>query len=245
MTTVPWRSAASALGALLLVSCILVVSPERYGDRCRLADGDSQCGACVVARCQTALDDCCLDDACGETLHAVETCASQHDTRCATAKDPARGPLAKCVAESCGGVCVPLTGAPSTTCREPPIAEGGSCTCRYAGPAAGNDFVCNGAAYAETICCAPQGWPAAGQECVCRSIDCTPKSDGCSCIAIEHGSRQSECSGRVCCSQNDSCSCGSRACFPGFEKTVPSCNLAQLGCARNQVRVDSCSLRAP
>lgn len=240
----PLRTVLASASALLLVSCILVVSPERFGDQCRIAGEETQCGACVVERCQAAANDCCLTDSCSATLRAVETCGNQHDGSCAFATDAASNSLAKCVAESCGGVCVPLAGTPSTACREPPIAQGGSCSCTYAGPGAGNDFVCDPKAYAQTICCAPKGWPGAGQECVCKSIDCAPRIDGCSCITIEHASANNECTGAICCSDHDSCRCSSEACF-SFQTQVPSCTLAVLACDKDQIRVDSCSLRAP
>jgi hypothetical protein len=233
----------AAFGSLALVGCILAVSPERYGDTCRFEGEDTQCGACVVDRCRTEMNDCCSDEACDATVRTVESCASRHDQSCAEiANGAGRFALARCVTEKCGGVCVAFAGSSLTSCKEPLLDESAACSCRYSG--GGNDFACNPAAYRDTICCAPNGWPGVGLECSCRPIECNASAGGCFCLTVEGTPTQRECTGPICCAQNDSCSCGSKPCFQ-FQTQVATCNLAAVGCRENQIRVDSCSLRKP
>lgn len=237
------RTLVAALGSFALVGCILAVSPERFGDTCRFDGHDTQCGACVVDQCQPAMNECCSDEACDPTVRAVESCASRHDESCGRiAGDAGRFALAKCVTEKCGGVCVALAGTTLTSCREPLLGETGACACKYTG--GGNDFVCNPAAYRDTICCAPMGWPGAGLECECRPVECNPNPGGCFCLTVEGTPTERECTGEICCAQNDTCSCGPKPCFM-FQTEVPSCGLATIGCGPNQKRVETCSLRTP
>jgi hypothetical protein len=239
------RTVITAAGSLALVSCILIVSPERFGDTCRFSGEETQCGACLVDHCRAELDECCRDDQCDPTLRAVEACATRHDASCsAIARDAARFPIARCAAQRCGGVCVALQGTPLTRCEEPTLAEGAACVCLYDESGGGNDFVCGTAAYAQTLCCAPKGWPAAGLECACLPIDCSPTREGCSCNRIKNAPEQSACAGAICCAETDSCTCGSRPCF-AFETPVATCTLAAIACPKDQIRLESCSQRTP
>lgn len=238
------RNVVTALVGPLLVSCILVVSPERFGDTCRFSGRDTQCGACIADRCQAQIDDCCRDAACEGTLHAIESCAGHGGETCsAIGRDAGGFAVARCAAESCGAVCVARQGTSQTSCKVPLLGESAACLCRDTATG-GNDFVCNAAAFPQTVCCAPDGWPAVGLECGCRAIECNPTTDGCFCLTVDSDPRLRECSGLICCAQNDSCSCGTRACF-AFQTRVPSCNLAAIGCKPGQIRVDSCSVRTP
>ena len=232
--------------SFVVVGCMLVVSPDTYGDRCRFAGDDtSQCGLCVASRCRAEVDACCRDGACDATMRALDGCSDKHDGNCATLAS-SNTDLGRCVAAKCAAVCVTLTGTSATTCREPHLGEGSVCTCDGASTA-GNDFICSQAAYPDTICCAPPGWPAPGLACSCTPLSCTPTADGCFCALADFTPPKSrECSGgptSTCCADHDKCTCRARAsCYAG-EHPVPSCEIRNVGCKENQQRVDSCSAR--
>jgi hypothetical protein len=225
----------SVLSVLSVVGCILAVSPETYGDRCRFAGEGTQCGSCVRTACQAEVNAECDGDA----LRAVESCAARHDASCGTIPD---GPLAACVKTRCAGVCTVLAGTSETHCEEPPLGAGSACTCTQGGVA--NDAVCDSAAYPQTICCAPKGWPAPGLACSCRPVSCNATTDGCFCSLVTNTPVQSACSGFACCAERDACTCRAKGCYP-FETQVPTCDVTVLGCADGQVRVASCSVRTP
>ncbi len=237
-------SLTSVGGSVGLVGCVLLVSPERFGDTCHFSGEQTQCGACIVERCQSAVDACCKDDACAATLGAVESCASRRDDACTTiVNDASRFAIAACVTEKCGGVCVALHGSPQTSCKSPVPDDSAACACTY-GSGTNDDQLCGSAAYPQTLCCAPRGWPAVGLGCTCRPVECNPTSDGCFCLTVDTTPSQRECAGAICCAEDDTCSCGSTPCLM-FQTQVPRCNLAALACRSGQMRVDTCSVRSP
>lgn len=232
-----------ALGFILLASlvgCIFVVSPEEYGTVCRFRGEDTQCGSCISTRCRQALDACCRDVTCGSLDH-LDPCAEERSSRC---KDLVShlDPFAECVKRECSATCVELTGTPTTSCREPRLGEGSACTCNSGGEV--NDVVCNPQAFPQTICCAPEGWPAPGLECKCEPLDCRSSPDGCFCKLADFTPKQRECSAVHCCVSEDVCRCTSEECSPTFEREVDSCSIAEVGCAKGQKKVDGCSARA-
>ena len=131
-----------ALGFVLvasLVGCMLVVSPEEYGTVCRFRGEDTQCGACIAANCQAAVDECCRDEGCTQPLRSLDDCAEHHTQECNTLKGTtiptsAVG-LAQCMKSKCDAACSELKGAPTTSCREPRLGEGSACTCNSGGDA--------------------------------------------------------------------------------------------------------------
>lgn len=233
---------ALALFSLLamLASCILVVSPEEYGNVCRFRGEDTQCGTCIRAHCQGALNDCCRDVTCGSLDH-LDPCAEQRSSRCRDLVSHL-DPFADCVKRECGAVCVELTGTPTTSCREPRLGEGAACTCSAGGEA--NDDICSAVVYPGTLCCAPEAWPSPGLECKCQALDCRASPDGCFCRLADFTPKTRECSAVHCCASDDVCTCGSRACS-SFEREVPTCAIGELRCAKGQKPVDSCSARTP
>jgi hypothetical protein len=233
-----------ALGPLVfssLASCILFVSPEEYGSTCRFVGEETQCGACVATKCRPDIDACCRDVTCDADMEQLESCAEFHDSSCTTVKSTARS-LASCVTRECDAVCGHLTGSTKTNCREPRLGEGSACTCSAGGEL--NDFVCNTRAFPNTVCCKPEGWPAAGLACACRPLNCTPTADGCFCSLGDFTPKESECDGVHCCVDKDKCTCRADECLP-FETPVESCTAAALGCDEGQTRVDECSARMP
>lgn len=234
------RIVAIAL-SLLVVGCVLVVSPETYGDRCRFAgDETSQCGRCIAERCRAEVDACCRDSACDGMMRTLDACSDAHGPDCA-ALGASDTDLGRCVARACAAVCVALTGASLTSCREPRLGEGSACTCEGASTA-GNDFICSEAAYPDTICCAPPGWPSPGLACSCMPLSCTPSPDGCFCLLADFTPKSRACEGVTCCADQDTCTCRGRACYPS-EHPVPTCDIEAAGCKKGQQRVDSCSAR--
>lgn len=225
--------------ALLSTGCILVVSPERYGDHCRFAGVTSQCGACLVQHCTTEIDAACVDDA---TIAAVESCTERHDCTAITALAPAGGSVTACLAASCSAVCRTLPGTSLTVCSEPSLSEGTACKCTSG--ASTNDFACDPNVYPATICCAPAGWPSEGQACTCAQLACTATTDGCACGITTIAPSNPLCTGVICCADQEKCVCGARACY-AFEKKVDACVLKEILCAKGQVKVESCSVRSP
>jgi hypothetical protein len=238
--------------ALFSTGCVLVVSPKRYGDHCVFAGATtSQCGDCLAQNCAAAIDAACDDT---RTMAAVDSCSDKHDCFAIEALAPAEGAVERCLAKSCAAVCRTLTHASQTSCAEPSLSEGHACKCT--GGAATNDFVCDPQAYPDTICCAPAtGWPADGVACTCAPLACTDTKDGCACRLTTIAPSNPTCGGGstvgACCADQDSCSCRPMGCYD-FEKPVTHCGvetigavMPNLGCAKGQVRVSSCSRRSP
>jgi hypothetical protein len=227
---------------LLLAGCVVFVTPETYGSECRFTGETSQCGACVAAQCRAEIDQCCGDERCEETMRSLDGCAERRDGACVELASSDTN-LGRCVARACGAVCQPLTGVSRTTCREPRLGEGAVCTCESSLQTS-NDHVCSTAAYPETLCCAPKGWPAAGLACSCRALECTPTADGCFCRLVDFAPKSRACSAAHCCKDPDgnACTCGAEPC-KGFQTEVPSCEIAEMACAEGQERRDACSAR--
>jgi hypothetical protein len=227
--------------ALLATGCVLVVAPDRFGDRCRFAGETSQCGACLVEHCRAEIDGACGDDA---TLAAVESCAEAHDCAAATAATAATAAgtsaVSSCLARSCAAVCRTLAGPSTTACREPATGVGATCTCTHAAPT--NDVICDTKAYPSTLCCAPAGWPAEGLTCTCDAMTCVGTSDGCSCGLLASAPDNPTCRTGFCCVDKEACRCRAKPCYD-FETPVPSCSIDVVSCKLGQVRVESCSLR--
>ena len=249
------RAAAIAFAGvvgLALASCVLVVSPETYGEHCRFAAETTACGACLRERCENAIDACCSDTACG-AMPDVDRCARGESGACEAlgARGNASGAperdTGSCAATQCAAVCRTFTGASTTTCTEPPSGRGATCSCKTAGTMAANDFECSPAAFVGTVCCAAPSWPAEGQECTCRPLGCSTTPEGCFCQLAFTPQTSQTCEGTTCCQEDDGDQCACRArCFDR-EHQVPRCAALPIetgaGCKNGQVRVDSCSLR--
>jgi hypothetical protein len=231
--------------ALLSTGCILVVSPERYGDHCRFAGVPSQCGACLAQKCTTEIDAVCDDS---RTMAAIDSCAEKYDCSALEALAPADGVVSVCVAKNCGAVCRTLAGKSLTACSEPSLSEGTACKCTV-GPST-NDFACDPKVYPDTICCRPAvGWPSDGQACTCAPLACNPTTDGCACGITTIAPSNPTCTGGTCCVDRvdqEKCSCRATGCFD-TETKVDMCaiNIKEIGCAKGQVKVESCSVRSP
>ena len=218
--------------ALLSSRCILVVSDDvpESGEHCRFSGEDGQCGRCIQQQCRPAVDACCAELACDATLAAVESCATIADAGC-DALETDGSELGACVSNRCGAVCERRI-APSTTfCREPPLGEDAACECDQSNPA--NDFICSEAAYPETVCCAPPGWPAAGLECSCRPLGCNPSEGGCLCALVDYVPDGSVCQAPPCCVDGDVCTCRQSGCFD-WETPVSACTIDVVGCPPEQ-----------
>lgn len=235
---------SSVVAAPLLVSCVLFVSPDTFGDHCRFANASTPCGQCIVTRCQTDVDACCTDDACnGETLSNLETCAGGDVATCdrlATLKSaaaPSRVGIARCVDERCRADCSSPSSRTNTKCTLSSFGKGESCSCVVS--ATPNDVQCSEASVPDSICCAPPGWPAESLRCTCKAVSCSPTGDGCRCLLIDAPSEGKTCTGTKCCQNDDICTCGTAACIPP-EKPVTSCGRPTIGCANGLTRVSSC-----
>jgi hypothetical protein len=230
-----------------LSSCVFLISTPDSADHCSFAGKGSWCGACVAAQCQSEVDHCCGDGACASTLSLLETCTTAHDASCSDLKQGtgaggAAAALSGCVATHCRGSCEPLSGVSQTSCQEPYAGQGTLCSCQYG--TALNDQACSSALYPDTICCAPKGWPAPGQQCACEPIGCNPTADGCICSRVDYSFSDlaRECGGQYCCAAADNCRCGTTPC-ESWQTPVASCSIDVITCADNQVLVSSCSVR--
>lgn len=254
------RALLTLAASSALVGCILLVDAPEIGPSCAFAGKETDCGTCITRRCSTQLDACCGDDWCDGLVRDVEGCATARDERCAairavanasasasssSAARPERAALASCVATYCRGVCEPAAPTSSTYCTETRFGAGQACLCRLgttAQPA--NRYRCDAAAFPENRCCAPPGWPSAGNECTCFTVSCTPTADGCSCFLTDtfdaRGTRT--CEGPHCCQTSSNCRCGPSPCGTG-EVPVDSCNATTTPCAARTVPQESgCSL---
>ncbi|MEA2750443.1 MAG: hypothetical protein QOI41_4586, partial [Myxococcales bacterium] len=228
-----------------LGGCILLVSPSTYGEHCRFENERSACGACMASKCAGAVDACCRDGACDLTLALLELCAGGDPSKCTSlasdlsAAAPSRSALASCFIDQCEATCRNATPTSNITqCSVPAFGRGQTCKCIVSNTP--NDTVCNETAFPITVCCAPMGWPAPGLGCSCRAVDCGPTADGCLCGLQEGPSGGTQCSGTICCLDQDTCECGSRACLLQ-DQMVTSCTFASIGCAVGQQHVTSCA----
>lgn len=247
----PLLAILSAGSVLLFAGCVLLVSEPSRGTACRFSGAQSACGACVSTRCQASVNACCKDDACQDTLSALDGCASKNDESCnalgasAASLQPTSAELGKCITRRCAGECQPLAPASQsqTGCKELVLAPGASCSCLTS--AEHNDFTCSEAVFAGARCCASKGWPGAGLACSCKHLQCNPTERGCFCSLVDYTPDQEECSGAVCCVSPNAaeCSCRTQPCYAD-EMRVSSCSAALVGCGP-QDRVDSCSRRSP
>jgi hypothetical protein len=239
---------ALLLAASCVASCVLLVSPEEYGQRCRFEGEETACGQCIATQCQAKIDDCCRADSCAPGLDLIEECAKGDRHLCELvesdlqARDPARIALASCVHGACGALCRSGPSVSTTRCEQSSLGRGKTCSCKVESPA--NDADCSEITNPETVCCAPQSWPAAGQKCTCNTISCNASADGCFCLLFDVPSGSAVCDGAICCLSGDSCRCGSKACS-GSAVQVASCSLDTIGCPPNQKRVVSCAASAP
>ncbi len=237
--------AAFGLLGALVGSCILFVSPPTGGDTCQFAGVLSSCGACVRDQCQPQVNACCGDNGCAGALHDLETCATSQDRSCTALQSGEAGnatgaALSACVSAQCRGECQPFAGTPETACTEPNFGQGTVCGCQLSTQP--NDFACSATVYPSTLCCAPAGWPAAGLECDCQVLGCTPTADGCFCALVSYTPTGQSCMAPSCCVDRDTCTCGAAPCT-SFETKVPSCDVTRVHCKDGQVEVASCALR--
>jgi hypothetical protein len=227
-----------------LASCVLVVSPDEYGQRCRFQGEESRCGSCLTARCQPFIDDCCRDDACTHTLDSLERCAQGDVARCTSlgadsdAAEPSRSKLGRCAETQCKAECASGLTKSITQCTVPAFGQGHTCTCAVSDTP--NDTLCSEATFPETLCCAPEGWPAPGLRCSCKVLSCGPSRDGCSCMLTDGAPEAPTCIAKTCCLLGDICGCHANDCLVD-ETKVASCSRANIQCAVGQKRVASCS----
>ena len=241
------RAFAFTLAASIVAGCALVVHPETFGSTCRFSGDDSECGACVAARCQPLVDGCCRDEACSTTLAALEGCARSGDGRCdalkadRTSAVSSQANLASCVATRCSGRCASKAERSQslTRCTESARSVGRACRCALS--ESPNDFECSAIEQPGSVCCAPAGWPAEGLECTCFPLDCVPSLSGCVCSLEDRTPEVSTCSGGICCAAPGGCHCRASACEPS-QTRVASCSAREALCPDGQLRVERCSL---
>lgn len=244
--------AARAFVAVGLLSCVFVTKSSDIGAHCAFSGRDSDCGKCLVARCQSEIDACCADSACGGVIGLVEACATNLDEACDAARSVAnesrRQSLASCLKERCGGACANAPKSSSTVCADTKFGFGAACSCTAAtalgGPA--NRFQCSPEAVPNTRCCAPPSWPSAGNACSCLTITCAPTSDGCNCFLTAsydpNAQSQRVCEGQYCCRGPQGCRCSAQPCTRSDETKVDRCDLTTLACPVGSQDVAQCSL---
>jgi hypothetical protein len=248
-----WARGLSLLGASTLTGCILLVSPSTGGEACRFSGASTACGACIEDECQSPVNACCDEASCeSAVMPLVDGCASKQDSSCTTlaaaAASHAASKLASCVKEKCRGLCAAFSGTSETSCGEPALGGGQTCSCVDSD--APNTLVCSAAVYPHTLCCAPSDWPKLGEQCDCLPSGCVPIEGGCSCSLVGDtaGNVSAECPGGVgvhCCkgtipSEGSVCRCTPAACEMG-QTEVKSCGLKDLACGSGEISVPSCS----
>jgi hypothetical protein len=222
------------------VGCILMVSPDEGGARCRFRGEDTECGRCLVARCQESIDVACTDE---PVLSAMEQCAAAGDEACE--RVPASD-VATCMQVRCGTVCAARAGTSQTSCVDSFLGPGLACSCAF-GVARPNERSCNPATYPRARCCAPRAWPSPAVECACNAVSCVASSLGCVCTLTDNldPSSAEECKaapGDHCCALGDRCECISQVCT-GAQREVEFCNRSELACPLGTLEVPSCSIR--
>ena len=245
----PLRRIALA-GALAgsLASCVLLVSPQSFGEHCRFEGETTPCGQCIRTRCEADVDGCCRESSCDATLAAVESCAAGDVATCDAVTSlrasavTTKAAVGRCLDERCRAECSAPSARSKTRCLIPTFGRGETCSCTLS--TTPNDVTCSEGALPQAICCAPEGWPAEGLRCTCKAPSCGATNDGCRCILGDAPSEGNLCSAKICCVRNDVCACSSAACLAG-ERSVPSCERAELGCGQDLVRVKSCVIAAP
>lgn len=245
------RVMLASLVSLALVSCVLVVdAPKDFAEHCQFAGRDTECGKCLEQRCQTQVDACCDGSWCAGLIDTIEGCATASDDRCAQVHAAAAGPeddrkrLALCASDLCRGVCERAPATSSSRCGETKFSQATACVCSPGSPQLpANKYVCDGVVFPEARCCASPSWPAAGNQCACLAVSCTPSRDGCACaLSDAYDARAtSECTGKICCQGESVCRCGADPC--GLrEKAVDSCNVLTTPCTERSVPIASCTL---
>lgn len=239
------------LASALTAGCVLLVSPPEGGETCLFGVSNTLCGACVVERCRDAVNDCCADRRCRDRLPQLEDCARNANASCDAfkqlsaeeAEESAGAALSLCVQRECPGRCEAV-GTSLTNCTDLPASARKGCSCRYGGVS--NPQICSPLEYLDTLCCAPEGWPAPGQECSCMPIGCQPSPDGCICSLVDYANSATArtCEGTICCAADDTCVCGTTPCTT-HQKQVERCSLEVLSCPRQQNRFWSCSVHEP
>jgi hypothetical protein len=231
-----------------LAGCILLVSPKDYGSTCHFLGMNTSCGSCIQSQCQDDVNRCCKDTSCSSKLAAVDECASGDGGACAeiavmTASLNRNGSaLAVCIERSCPNSCVSHSSTSKTNCYVPEFCSGSACQCSYS-PGTSNDVVCSSSAFPETLCCAPEDWPAPGLHCSCEQLACCSTMEGCDCLLSQGPSTTHTCTASICCAYQNGCSCGNQPCL-SQETQVTSCSLSVIGCPAGNKKVTSCSIGA-
>lgn len=244
------RIAAGVVSAAL-VSCVLVLdSPTEFAEHCAFEGRETDCGRCLVQRCQKQIDACCEGAWCGGLIEAVEGCASKSDQRCAEVRaaeagaEGVRKDLALCAGDSCRGVCERAPPTSSSRCGETKFGAGSACVCTPATPQLpANGYQCDGVVFPDARCCASPSWPSTGNQCACLAVSCTPSRDGCACSLSDsyNPNATSECRGTNCCQTESVCRCGAEPCGPR-EKRVDACNVQTTPCTERSVPIAKCTL---
>lgn len=246
--------AAAAHGVLMfLAGCVVALATPDLSNECQFQGSESLCGTCVTSRCREAVNGCCGDKACEATLAILEGCANPGGgPACAqllsTAAPTSSGAnLQTCIRDRCAPSCQTVSGVSKTKCREE-TPDGRGCSCEIS--TTPNDLVCNAFLMPATKCCAPDTWPAIGQECKCVSLYCEATEIGCGCELRNYEPSASErrCAAGVggrCCASASACSCGNFVACSPIETEVVECNIDAVTCPRRLVNVTSCSIRSP
>jgi hypothetical protein len=221
-----------------IANCILFVSPSTGGPDCAFQGAETDCGKCLTAHCQSAINSACLDDT---VLSLVQECATKGDQACEIIP---QSDVATCLASQCGALCYSMVGQSRTNCTESAESLGLGCSCTYGSNT--NSLDCSDATYPRTRCCAPLDWPAAGETCSCNPVDCSTDTSGdhCSCSIAEKVSANSTgtCTGRYCCTTGNTCVCSDSMC-PIESVQVCECDRGAFGCPAQTKAVDSCAIR--
>ncbi len=259
------RALRLALSLLFVpAGCALVIdASSELGDECSF-DGsdDNLCGVCLALECQEAINGCCGDPGCQETMGLVDECATGDELACAEMEnEPAAEPIVRCLAEHCEELCgvyftdLPEGGGGGGAGGE---GEGGGassdgsscsmyedfCLCSYSGPGSGNDVVCNETLFGGSACCAGFRYPEE-DSCSCEEVGCelNVTFDSCTCrTGVLDPSTPTSCGGgySYCCQTFNECRCSNDIPCDFNEVEVSTCSAATIPCPTG-LSVESCS----
>jgi hypothetical protein len=251
------------IGAFVLgiAGCVLFVDTSDYGSSCQFQGQGTACGQCVAARCQAAVNDCCMASECSAAMGELDACATGQGCASLFGEPQRLGTeyaLAQCVQTQCASVCSTVgtpQGGPVSCDNDPAFIAGApSCTCVGVGGLGG---ACSPASLGDAgvgvLCCADNGYPTkANSACHCQTISCSDQggtSTDCSCGLLLRLGKLASCTkkgpGYPCCQSTSApnCHCSqSASCGNDEVDAGATCSTVMgLTCLAGSNQVSACS----
>ncbi|WP_394830286.1 hypothetical protein LVJ94_27635 [Pendulispora rubella] len=230
---------------------------SELGPTCHFEGESSTCGKCIARSCQTAVNGCCGDSSCKNSLSTLDGCAQNGGLDCALLQSYGYGTpttamqkLGACVSGSCASACNAVGGGDGGGSGRSPLHPGvwcsgsaDSCSC-YDDTTLVNAEICDDTTVDNAVCCQGIGWPDRDLSCSCRRFACKDTTSGCECSGSGSGNKntcEKKAPGYHCCATDYStCKCTAAAC-PTYEKEVTSCTKAIVTCSSDQQKTTRCN----